>query len=291
MNHGTVDIFSEITSDLGECPLWDNEEGALFWIDSLSGLLFRADRDGSLHSWKAPQEIGSFALCQSGGALCALRDGLYRLDFETGSFALLKRTPNDPQITRLNDGKCDRRGRFWIGSLTEGDDRVDAVLYRFNLDGSLVETLDGIRVSNGLAFPAGEDFFYHSDSRVGRIDRVSPSRSEEGGLTRELFFQTDKEVERPDGAAVDEQGYYWSALYGGGAIIRISPSGEEVFRMKLPTAYPTMIAFGGPCLKTLFITTDSSTTMTASTENDPYAGKVLTVEVDIAGLPEPRFAL
>ncbi|MEM7121420.1 MAG: SMP-30/gluconolactonase/LRE family protein [Pseudomonadota bacterium] len=290
MIRSDIKVACEHVSILGECPVWDVEAGELYWIDSLSGTLFRQQADGTLTHWTADQEIGSFALRRSSGAVCALRDGIYTLSFQSGAFERLAQTPNDPTCTRLNDGKCDRQGRFWVGSLTERGGHADGVLYRIGPDGSVTTVLRDIVVSNGLAFPVNGDFFYHSDSRIGRIYRVEAGADADGPYKRSLFFQTPVDVERPDGAALDEHGCYWSALYGGAAIARLSPKGEEVFRIDLPTAYPTMVAFGGEGLRTLFITTARDAGMSASTENDPYAGKLLSLDVDVAGLPEPRFA-
>ena len=284
-----VEIHSDLVCTLGECPLWDEWEGALFWIDSLAPRLYRLGPSGELRSWTAPQDIGSFALCESGGAVCALRDGIYRLDFESGAFRLHAATPNDPERTRLNDGKCDRRGRFWFGSMIDGQGAPDAALYCLDEGAAVHEVCQGIHVSNGLAFPENSSAFYHSNSRTGEVFRMEPAAQDSIACKRTPFFRTDPAVERPDGAAVDAEGHYWSALYGGAAVVRISPEGKLVQRIELPTDYPTMPAFGGADLRTLFITTARAGLHERPPPRDPFAGKLLSVRVEVPGVIEPRY--
>ncbi len=287
MLNSELEVVGNSVSVLGECPVWDAEHGRLYWIDSLSKCIHLLENDGRYQRWQTPQVIGSFALCENGLGLCAFPSELNLLKFGNDEFEHFTKTPNNPRMSRLNDGKCDRVGRFWVGTLTDKDGCQYGELYRVDPDGSVTKALDQFTNSNGLAFPPSTDFFFHSDSRAGGIHKITCSGN--GQYQRSLYHQTNAAIERPDGAAIDEQGYYWSALYGGGAVIRVDPEGREVFRLRLPTPYPTMIAFGGDDLRTLYITTATLGGMKPQTANDPMAGRLFSAKVQVSGLPEPRF--
>ncbi len=289
MLDGELEIAQKDVSVLGESPVWDHLRERLFWVDSLSRRIHLLDGSGGYRCWIAPDVIGSFALCENGLGLCALRSELRLLDLDCGRFSTFLTMPNNPRLSRLNDGKCDRQGRFWVGTMTEGEGEKQGALYRVDPSGTVTKAFDRFINSNGLAFPLSGNWFFHSDSRVGKIFKVSAQAN--GHYRRELFHQTDAKRERPDGAALDEEGCYWSALYGGGAVIRIDPSGREVFRLHIPTPYPTMVCFGGRDLKTLYITTATLGGMDPEVKQDQVAGRLLRANVKVAGLPEPRFGL
>ncbi len=287
---GTLRAIGNTVSTLGECPVWDAEAAQLFWVDSLSNRIHCIDNDGNYRQWGTTGPIGSIALvAKRDTLLCALPDEISILDLDTGGFRRLASTPNDPTVARLNDGKCDRKGRFWVGTLTLVDGAKCGELYRIDPNGSVSFVFSGFTNSNGLAFPPDEDFFWHSDSRIGVIYKVTELGN--GHYHREPWHQTKAAIERPDGAAVDEDGYYWSALYGGGCVVRIDPNGNEMFRFEVPTAYPTMVAFGGDDLRTLYITSATLGGLAAATENDPLAGRLFSVRTRVAGIAEPRFNL
>lgn len=280
--------ITDVVSELGECPTWDARDGALWWVDSHAPCLYRLDAAGGVRRWDMPEEIGSFALCEDGRVLCALRNRLLLLDPATGAIELFATTPNDAATCRLNDGKCDRQGRFWVGTFGTSPDAPDGALYRIDPDGRVVVAMRGFVNSNGLAFPVGTDSFYHSDSRSRVVYRLTPSRAPDT-YARDVVFTTSS-GEHPDGAAVDSEGHYWSALYGAGAVVRVSPDGREVARIAVPTVNPTMIAFGGPDLRTLYITTARYMTRGDLDENDVLAGRLFAVRLATPGLPEPRFS-
>jgi sugar lactone lactonase YvrE len=190
---------------------------------------------------------------------------------------------------RLNDGRCDPAGRFWVGSMFERTavERFTGLLHRLDASGTSSIVRSGLGVSNGLAFSPDGTVMYHADTFRKTVwmfdyDPSSGKRSNERVFTDYLGLPG-----RPDGACVDADGCYWTACVGGGAVARISPNGDVDRVVELPVAYPTMPAFGGPGLSTLFIT---SLRRNARTPGDSeHDGHLFALDVGVSGIPEPRF--
>lgn len=277
---------------LGECPIWHIEESALYWIDIDGRAVHRfrpADQEHRL--WSMPSEPGCIALHSEGGLLVALRSGLARLDTLSGELTHLVDPPYDPATTRFNDGRCDAQGRLWVGTIYEPRDRPDAVLYRLQ-QGTLSDSGKRATVSNGVAFSPDAKTLYHSDTTTHQV-RAYPFDIATGTLGDTHVvrqFSTDKADPhyggRPDGGAVDSEGAYWCAMYEGGRLLRLSPDGDILQEIRLPARCPTMMAFGGDDLRTLYITTVSHKRSAAELAQYPLSGHVLRLRVDVAGLPE-----
>jgi sugar lactone lactonase YvrE len=285
-------------SVLGESPLWHPDEQVLYWTDIPGKRLNRFDPAGATHAqWSFPCEVGSLAPMRDGGLLLARRDGLWRFEPTTGREQRLADAPYDPAFERFNDGKCDPQGRFWVGTIYEPRDPALAAFYRFGTDG-LKRMAGDITVGNGLAWSPDGRTLYYSDTKAHTIyaSDFDPARGTTG--ERRVFAsfplkQADQDLNtyggRPDGAAVDSEGCYWSALFEGQRLLRLSPSGAVLQELRLPVRCATMPCFGGPDLKTLFITTSREKRPEAELEAQPLAGRVLTLRVDVAGLPANRF--
>lgn len=286
-----VECVLDIKAELGECPIWSPEENALYWIDIYAGRLNRFDpSSGRNRVWTLPEPIGSFALCADGAVLLALKSGLWRFDLMTEQRTLLAQPEAQLPQNRLNDGRCDRQGRFWIGSM---QDPVDAAaprgaLYRFGADHRCVKTVDGLFVANGLAFSPDGRILYHSDSfkAVRRIWAWDLDIDDGVISNRRVFVDTEGMPGRPDGGAVDADGCYWMAGNDGWEIVRFTPQGRIDRRIALPIAKPSMLAFGGPRLDVIYVTSIRPAT---GLENQPLAGSLFAVEAGVIGLPEPRY--
>ena len=276
---------------LGESPTWWPEQGALYWTDIPGHTLHRWQPQGERHAqWSFDAELGSFAPLPGGQLLLALRSGLERFDPATGRRERLAAAPYDARSQRFNDGKADPQGRFWVGTLCEPREPALAALYRW-AGGKLERMAEGISTSNGLAWSPDGRTLYWSDTYQHRIYALDFDGSD-GSLSRQrVFAQFPKKGEqaryggRPDGAAVDAEGCYWVAMFEGQRLLRLSPAGEVVAEVPLPVRCPTMPCFGGPDLKTLFITTAREKRPAEELAAQPLAGCVLRMRVDVPGLP------
>jgi sugar lactone lactonase YvrE len=237
-----------------------------------------------------PSAIGSLGLREGGGAVVALKNGFHLFDFESGSLTFIVDPEPDRPDNRLNDGKVGPDGRFWAGSM---DDRADkepvAALYRLDVDGTCHKMADGLIVSNGLAWSQDGTTLYHSDTRLCFIhaydyDKVSGSLG-----ARRLIAQLTDDVGRPDGAAVDVEGCYWSCGISAGRINRFRPDGELDGWIEMPVPAPTMCCFGGPDLKTLYVTTKRVGLSDEVLAAYPQSGGVFSVDVGIEGVAVSRF--
>lgn len=279
---------------LGESPLWHPLESALYWID-IAGLAVHRYRPGDAahHKWELPSEPGCIAYAADGRILVAMRSGLAMLDPKSGDLDMLAAPPYDPSVIRFNDGRCDARGRFWAGTLYDPRDRQGGSLFCIER-GKCRDADRPVTVSNGVAFSPDQRTLYHADTTAHRITaydyEVATGTVGTGKIFRE--FSSDKSSGyggRPDGAAVDSEGAYWCAMYEGGRLLRLSPSGEILREIEVPVRCPTMLAFGGPQFRTLYITTVSQKRPPDELARLPLSGFVLEMEVDVPGLAEHAY--
>jgi sugar lactone lactonase YvrE len=276
---------------LGECPVWSVRERALFWVDINAPSLNRFDpATGRNKVMPMPEAIGSFALRELGGFIVALRGGIWLARADGALDRKVFAPPYDPATHRFNDGRCDHRGRFFVGSMNERRDAPSATLVRVDLDGTMTEALAGMTISNGLAWSPDGRTMYHADTPTHTVrafdydpDTGVPSRPR-------VFAQWQGETDRPDGGTVDSAGNYWTAFYRGGKVLQIAPSGETLAEYAIPAMCPTMCAFGGPDLKTLFVTTARQNRDDDELARLPHSGGLFAMRVDVPGLPETPFA-
>ena len=274
---------------LGEGPLWSVEEQALYWVDILAPAIFRWQPGESSHrQWKLPTHIGSFAFRRDGGAIIALSNGFAFFDFATGELSPLQDPEPGSAETHLNDGKCDRMGRFFAGTMDYQENRPIGNLYRYEANGALKKMKSQITISNGLGWSPDSKIMYYTDSPTRCIYAYDYDLAN-GTMTNERVFARD-EVGFPDGLAVDAEGYVWGAKWGGWQVVRYAPDGTIDRKIQVPTAHVTSCTFGGPDMKSLYITTAWKGLSIEDRERQPLAGNVFVVETDVQGLPEPKFA-
>jgi sugar lactone lactonase YvrE len=284
----------EIPMQLGECPIWHVGEATLYWIDIPGKAVHRlTPADGAHRSWPMPTEPGCIAFCAGGGLLVALRSGLAILDTDSGALTAVADAPYDTAKLRFNDGRCDAAGRLWVGTIYEPRDLQGASLFSVE-HGVLHDHCLPATVSNGVAFSPDNRTIYRTDTTSHTITAFDfDLASGQLGTSRILReFSRDRLNNyggRPDGAAVDSEGAYWCAMFEGGRVLRLSPSGEILREIPLPARCPTMLAFGGPELRTLYITTARLNRPEAELAQYPLSGCLLTLEVDVAGIPETAY--
>jgi sugar lactone lactonase YvrE len=233
--------------------------------------------------------VGSFALREQGGLVAALRSGFALIDLERGAVDRLVDPEADRPENRFNDGRCDRQGRFWAGTMNEPRTARSGALYRLDADHRCHRLADDVMVANGLAFSPDDQLMYWSDSRALTIWVFDFDATLGEVANRRVFARLEPHQGGPDGAAVDAEGGYWSACYRGARVMRFRPDGSIERKIRLPVSRVTMCAFGGPELRTLYITTARGGMSAEELRREPLAGGIFALDVDVQGLPEPRF--
>ena len=278
-------------ASLGECPVWSIGEQVLYWVDINAPSLNRFDPEsGANLAWPMPSSIGSFAVRAQGGFVAALRDGIWLVDRAGRLGDRMAEAPYDPSHHRFNDGRADRAGRFWVGTMNERRDAASGALYCLDAYFTLSRVLDGITISNGLAWSPDQRTLYHADTPARTISTYAFDAATGAVSGRREFAHFEDETERPDGAAVDSDGCYWTAFYRGGKVVQLSARGERLAEFPLPAMCPTMCAFGGPDLRTLYVTTARQMREADELARLPRSGGVFAMRVEVPGLPEPEFA-
>jgi sugar lactone lactonase YvrE len=274
---------------LGEVPRWHAVERALYWIDAFKPAVHRLDpARGTLESWTPPEKLGSFAPCAGGGLLIAGRNGLARYDPRGGRLDRIADPEAGGAVNILNDGRCDARGRFWVGSMSKTMARASGRLYRL-ARGRLDAVDDGIWVSNGVCFSPDDSKMYFADSHVKTIF-VYDFDLDAGTLgERRVFAAAGDRPGVPDGSSVDADGFVWNAVFDAGCLVRYAPDGRVDRTVALPVSRPTACAFGGPDLATLYVTTARFRLGPEKLAAEAYAGGLLALDVAARGLPEPMY--
>jgi sugar lactone lactonase YvrE len=281
----------DVRASLGECPVWSTAEQALFWVDINAPSLNRFDpATGINRAMPMPSSIGCFALRQQGGFVVALRDGIWLARADGTLEHKVADPPYDPAYHRFNDGRCDPQGRLFAGTMNEKRDAPSGALYRLDADFHLTEVLRGLTISNGLAWSPDGRTMYHADTPTRTVNAFTFDAATGMPSDRRVLARFEGETERPDGGAVDSEGCYWTTFYSGGRVVRLSPAGELVASHPVPAMCPTMCAFGGADLKTLYVTSARQRRDDAELARLPHSGGIFAMRVDVPGLPEPAFA-
>lgn len=289
-----AELIVDARNAVGECPVWVPGENALYWVDIPTGELQRWNAtSGQAQAWKAPQMLACIARTSAGDWVAGMQTGFFRLTphndgrLDTAPLASVEHARPD---MRLNDGRCDRQGRFWAGSmvLNMAENAADGALYRYETGRAVHTALNGFITPNGLAFSPDGRTMYLSDSHPlvqqvwafdYDIDSGTPSN-------RQLFIDMRPLPGRPDGAAVDVEGGYWICGNDAGLIHRFTPNGRLDRSLAVPVKKPSMCAFGGSRMDTLFVTS-----IRDDHSEQSLAGGVFALNPGVQGLPESPFIL
>jgi sugar lactone lactonase YvrE len=287
-----IQTVPEVHARIAESPTWVAGERALYWIDVKAPALHRYCPDGEAsRTWPMPSDIGGFALAVDGSAVVALRQGLFRLDLGTGTLRPLAPPPFDPALFRFNEGACDAGGRFWIGVMFDPvrgrPPAQPGRLHSFTLAGGLRAEPDAAQLHNGMAWSGDGKTFFLSHSTSGEI--IAFDYEVDGGTigNRRVFATVPPELGVPDGAAIDTEGGYWSALHGGGKLRRFYPDGSIDRDIDLPVSQPTMLAFAGEDLATLYVTSASDGLSPEAKAREPGAGGIFRLGTGYRGIARP----
>jgi sugar lactone lactonase YvrE len=287
-----IDIVAPTRDLLGECPLWDTRAGALYWIDGRGQHVRRmVPATGVVDGWPVPAHIGSIALCESGDRLLlALEDGFALLDTHSGAIVpWAAPVRHAAERMRLNDGRCDRDGRFVVGSMTMGRMAPEGAFYGLAPDGSLRTLASGIHLANATCFSPDGRWLYFADSHDRRVRRHAYDRATGIAGPGETLIDTAPYGSAPDGATVDAEGYLWVALVLTGRLARFAPDGRLDRVIEMPVTYVTCPCFGGADLDVIYVTSISNSGNLLRSD-DPDAGAVFAIHgTGVRGLAESRF--
>jgi L-arabinonolactonase len=283
--------IADAACGVGEMPVWAPGTDSLYWLDLYGPTLNQVDlASGSRRAWQLPDMPGAYGFRQGDkSCVIATASGIHDLDLASGDCALIQAAPYDQEHYRFNDGRCDPAGRLWFGASRKprsGRPAGTASYWRLDETG-LQERIPGVTIANGIAFSPAGDVLYLADSPNDQILMFDYDPAT-GAVTDRRVFATLEPGSFPDGAAVDAEGGYWTALFNGDRIVRISADGALDRELASPVPQPTMVSFGGADLRTLFLTTARRFLTDQESAAAPLAGGVFACYLDIAGIPEPR---
>ncbi len=298
---------------LGESPFWHPHEQMLYWVDISAKQILRANiYMGTVEAWDMPSEPGCIAPAASGGLVMALRHGIFRAQTWGGPLKFLAALDYDTASMRANDGKCDALGRFWVGTIDETRSARNAALYCIDARGMARTGVPDVRcmigpvdlaatTANGLTWSPDNSTLYWADSPSHTVwawhhDLTANTLSAQREFVRfkskpERWSSDPRDagnggyLGRPDGAAVDEQGNYWVAMFEGRRVCQFAPDGALLQSIAVPLQSPTMPCFGGEDLKTLYLTSARHHRSSAELTAFPRSGQTLSTRVETAGLP------
>jgi sugar lactone lactonase YvrE len=276
-------------SQLGEGSLWDAGLERLLWVDIMQHRVMLYDpATGTNLELDVGGEVGTVVVARNGKLVAALADRLAVVDVDSGQVSDLVRLGPRREGHRCNDGKCDPRGRLWVGTMGPAG---AAALYCVDSDLTVSRRLDGVTVSNGLAWNRAATRFYYVDTPTHRVDEFDYDVETGQIAHRRTVVEIPPDQGAPDGMTIDDEDRLWVALWGGSSVIRLDPaSGRVLERIELPVCNVTSCAFGGPELDRLYVTTARAGTDAAVLDARPESGSLFRVQVSARGVLGHRFA-
>jgi len=270
---------------LGEGPVWSAVDQTVWFVDIKAPAIHRFDpATGDQRTWPAPAPVGFVFPTSAGWLIAGLKTGLHRFNPETGNFTLLHVVEPHAPNNRLNDGFVDSHGFLWFGSMDDNEEEPSGALYQLG-DAGCVTRDPGYVVTNGPAESPDGRVLYHTDTLAGII--YAFDRAQTGSLSnKRIFVRLPQGGGYPDGPCVDVEGCLWTGVFGGWGLQRYSPAGELLQTVRLPCSAVTKAAFAGEDLKTLYITTAHVALNADERKQQPLAGGLFRVRVEVPGLPQ-----
>jgi len=277
-----------VKNELGEGVIWDAPSGSVWWTDIKNSLIYQLD------SWNTPERVGCFTPVEDQNyLLVGFESGFAYYNPETKWIQWLHKIEQDVQGTRMNDGRTDRQARFWAGTMVEDanlrdDPNIRGKLYCLDAQLNCKPTIGDLIIPNSLCWSPDSAYMYHTDTPTRRIDRYDFDAKTAEISNRITFVETPPD-HMPDGSIVDAEGYLWNAQWGASRVVRYAPSGAIGLVLPMPVTQPTCMAFGGPDLNILFITTATQDLDSKTLEQTPGAGNLFIYETEYTGLLESPF--
>ncbi len=288
-----IDVLLDVKTTLGEGPLWDVDLQSLFFVDLADGRVLSCKAEGTeVSAWDVPGKVGAIALRKEvSGAVILLNNTFSLLDFETGDVATITTVEEDKPNNRLNDGKTDRLGRFFAGSMEMGEENASGALYRLDPDFRVQKLEVDFIVSNGPCFTPDDNTFYFQDSWAGEIWAYDHDLAQ-GAISNKRVFAT---LDTLDGGGTDcstvgAEGYLWNAKVYAGKLVRYAPNGDIDRVIEMPVKKVTSVNFGGPNMEVLYVKSMAKPPLPRFPEDGVLRGSVFAVRgLGVQGVPEPRF--
>lgn len=287
-----VEVVVPCKNQLGEGPLWDVQEQMIYWVDGKNSEIWRHDpATGETRIWNTPEDPGSFALRENGkGLVVAMWNGFRFFDLETGETTVIADMEQNLPTSRFNDGRCDRQGRFWVGSMDDKHTDPIGSLYRLDADLGYEVQERGVICSNSTCFSPDGETMYYADTYINTIWAYNLDTASGQLRNRRVFADTTYMKGVPDGSIVDAEGFLWNAMWDGWSVVRFAPDGSVDRIVEVPVQRPTCPMFGGKGLDRLYVTTARIGLEQDALGIQPDAGALLMLDPGVKGLPETRFA-
>jgi L-arabinonolactonase len=300
----TIECVLDCQNHLGEGPVWDSQHGLLYWLDCTGNRVGKPSmwclnpRNGETRHWLIDKEVGAMALRRSSGAVLAVSDGFYLFDFKTSVLEQVAKVDTANGRSRLNDGKCDRRGRFFAGGMDDKEELPLCSLWRLDADYALTPVDEGIICSNGPCWSPDDRSFYFADTFQKKMWQYD-YQIETGKLSqRRVFRDLANDAGFADGSTVDAEGFVWNARVIAGELVRYAPDGSVDRVIGMPVRNITSVMFGGEKLDEIYVTSMARVSHPAAhdhfavqTKPQFTAGALFKIKgLGIRGLEEPRFA-
>ena len=303
MSSYTIECVLDCKNHLGEGPVWDGRHGLLYWLDCTGNRVGNPSiwlldpRTDQTRHWFIDREVGAMALRAKGGAVLAANDGFYTFDFESGKLELVASVDTVNGRSRLNDGKCDRRGRFFAGGMDDKEELALCGLWRLDTDFSLTQVDSGIICSNGPCWSTDDKTFYFADTFQKEMWAYDYDIDSGNLSNRRVFRDLKRDAGFADGSTVDAEGYVWNARVIAGELVRYAPDGTEDLVVGMPVRNITSVMFGGDKLDEIYVTSMARVSHPAAHEHfaaevKPQftAGALFKITgLGIKGVPEPYF--
>jgi L-arabinonolactonase len=287
-----VTLAVDAGNRLGECALWCEQSQSFWWTDIEGSKICRLHADGGVREWRLPQRVGSFAFCAGHATrlLLGLASGIAVFDTADGSLTAVIPVEADQGTTRINDGRCDRQGRFVFGMYNPKEESIGGI-YRVHADLRVERlALPATAVANSICFSPDGETMYYADSPTRTIWSLEYGADGRIGTPR-VFVQLGRGRGLSDGSCIDAEGGLWNAQWEGRCVVRYGRDGQASERIDLPVSRPTCPAFGGPALDRLYVTSARGGSARERLREEPHAGGVFTATTRWRGLPETRFVL
>jgi sugar lactone lactonase YvrE len=288
-SESNVQCVADVHAVLGEGPVWVEREAALYWVDIKGWKIFRLGNGDALQEWATPFRVGSLAPRTSGGFIAGTDEGIATIDLGVGKFEIIHHPEAHLPDNRFNDGKVDRAGRFWAGSMDDNQKNATGSLYRIGPGLAATRIDEGYKITNGPAFSLAGDLMYHSDT-ARQVTYVFDMDAAGNATNRRVFATYAPNEGYPDGMTIDTEDCLWIAFWDGWCVRRYSPAGECVGKIALPIGQPSSCAFGGTRLDQLYVTSARIGLDEAALAVQPQAGGLFRATPGVTGVPEIPFA-
>lgn len=275
---------------LGESPSWSTAEQALYWVDIRGSRLHRFEpASGDLREWRLPWLASAVAPATRGRLALATSIGVGVFDPADGSFEVLAELDRDRPGNRPNEGKCDRHGRFWVGTMDDTEEVAAGRLYRIDPDGGKHCLVEGVGISNTLAWSPDDRTLYFADTMAGTIYAYDHDPITGDIANRRRFADTHDATGGPDGSCIDAEGYLWNCQWDGARVARYAPDGRLDRVVEMPVPRPTSCCFGGPGLDTLYVTSARIGLDDEARIRAPDSGALFAFRPGVRGIAEVPF--